>query len=52
MARRRERRRRRRSVGAVREEERPGGLCGLTQAGGWLGRLGQKLKENSFWNKK
>jgi hypothetical protein len=47
---RRERRRWRHSAGAVREEE---GWVGrkAKQAGGWLGRQGQNLKENSFRNK-
>jgi hypothetical protein len=50
MLRRHERRRRRRSTDALREEE---GWVGrkVEQASWLLGRLGQKLKENSFWNK-
>jgi hypothetical protein len=50
MVRRRERRRWQHSAGAVREEE---GWVGrkAKQAGGWLGRQGQNLKENSFRNK-
>jgi hypothetical protein len=45
-----ERRRRWCSAGVVREEEDRVGRKG-EQASGWLGRLSQNLKKNSFQNK-